>query len=165
MEELELDSSQPVLLTPEGYARLQSELTRLTVEKRAEIAERIRASKDHGEFSEDNSELEEVKIEQAIVESRITDLKTIFANAEVLESKDIPVDHVGLGSRVTVHDVERGFEFEVRLVASVEANPDEDLISEESPMGQALFGKKIADTVVFEAPVGQIHYRIEKIAR
>jgi len=165
MEELELDSSQPVLLTPEGFKRLQSELTRLTVDKRAEIAERIRASKDHGEFSEDNNELDEVKQEQALVESRINDLKAIFSNAEVLDPNDIPTDHVGLGSRVLVRDKEHDIEFEVRLVASVEANPDEDLISEESPMGQSMMGKKVGDKAQFDAPLGKITYEIANIHR
>ncbi len=152
-------------LTPEGHKRLQDELTRLTVVKRAEIAERLRASMDHGEFSEDNSELDEVKLEQAIVENRINDLRTIFSNSEILEIDQIPTDRVGLGSLVRVKDPERGVEFAVRLVATVEANPDEDLISEESPMGQALVGLKVGDTAEFEAPQGQIRYNVLEIGR
>lgn len=165
MEELELESTQPVLLTPEGHKRLQDELTRLTMEKRAEIAERIRDSKDHGEYSEDNSELDEVKIEQAIVENRINELKAVLSSAEVLQSSQIPTEYVGLGSRVAVRDTERGIEFEVRLVASVEADPDNDLISEESPMGQALVGLKVGEFAEFEAPAGRLRYEVSTIGR
>jgi transcription elongation factor GreA len=165
MEELELEAGGALLLTPEGYERLKAELGHLTTVKRAEIAERIRESIDHGEFSEDNSELDEVKQEQAFIENRISDLKAILSNAEVLDVANIPTDRVGLGSRVTVRDVERGVKFEIRLVATVEANPDEDLISEESPMGQALLGLAKGEHATFEAPVGKITYEIVKIGR
>jgi len=165
MEELELESSQPMLLTPEGHKRLQDELAHLTHVKRAEIAERIRESKDHGEFSEDNNELDEVKMEQAIVEDRINQLKMVLASADVIQADQIPTDQVGLGSRVTVKDGERGIEFEVRMVASVEADPDNDYISEESPMGQALMGKKPGETAEFDAPAGRLKYQVAKIGR
>lgn len=165
MEDLELGQSLPLLLTPEGYKRLKEELRRLTHEKRAEIAERIRASKDHGEFSEDNSELDEVKVEQAIVEGRISDLKAIFANAEILNEAEIPTDRVGLGSVVTVRDLDHGDTFAVRLVSAVESNPDEELISDESPMGQSLIGKKVGDKAVFVAPIGTIQYEVLSITR
>lgn len=165
MEELELESSQPLLLTPGGHKRLQDELTRLTTHKRAEIAERIRESKDHGEYSEDNNELDEVKIEQAIVENRINELKAVLAAAEVIRPEQISTTNVGLGSKVTIKDDERGIEFEVRMVASVEADPDNDLISEESPMGQALMGKAVNDIAEFEAPAGRLKYQVSKITR
>lgn len=161
MEELELESSAPILLTPEGMARLKEELTRLTVNKRAEIAERIRESKDHGEYAEDNNELDEVKQEQAIVENRISELKATLSNAETLDPRMVPTGEVGLGSFVTLKD-ERGT-FEVRIVASVEANPDEDTVSEESPLGQAVYGRPLGDTVEFNAPGGKMKYVIAKI--
>src|SRR5689334_11540882 len=104
------DTQGGVALTPEGYAALQHELEHLTTVKRPEIAERIRESLQHGEFSEDNSELDEVKFEQAMVEGRIAELKTIFGNAHILDNGSIPTDHVGLGSLVTVSDPEYGDE-------------------------------------------------------
>jgi transcription elongation factor GreA len=165
MEELELEQSQPILLTPEGHKRLQEELNHLTMVKRAEIAERIRESKDHGEFSEDNSELDEVKQEQAIVEERINHLRTIFSNSEILDPAQIPTDRVGLGSVVHVQDAERNVEFSVRMVTTVEADPDTDLISEESPMGQALMGCKVGETAEFEAPAGVLRYKVAKISK
>jgi transcription elongation factor GreA len=165
MEELELESSEPILLTKEGHDRLQEELRRLSVDKRSEIAQRIRESKDHGEYSEDNNELDEVKIEQAMVENRINELKRVLSNSEVLDSKKISTKKVGLGSRVTVRETRRRNEFEVRIVASAEANPDDDTISEESPLGQALMGREVDDTVDYEAPAGTLRYKITRIRR
>jgi transcription elongation factor GreA len=165
MEELQVESSEPILLTKEGYERLQEELRRLSIDKRAEIAERIRESKDHGEYSEDNNELDEVKIEQAMVENRINELKLVLSNADVLDSKKISTKRVGLGSRVTVRETKRRNEFEVRIVASAEANPDEDQISEESPLGQALMGREVDDTIDYEAPAGVLRYKITRIRR
>lgn len=162
--ELELEQSAPVLLTVEGHTRLKAELQHLTVTKRAEIASRIRESKDHGEFSEDNNELDEIKIEQAMVESRITLLKTILSGAEILEIDRVPTEYVGLGSIVTVQDIDRDFDFSIRIVASIEANADEDLISEESPLGEALLGLKPGDIAEFEAPDGKIKYKVTKIS-
>src|SRR5580658_5588180 len=104
--QLSSETSQGVLLTSSGYAALQAELEHLTLVKRPEIADRIRESQQHGEFSEDNSELDEVKFEQAMVETRIAELKSIFGNAHVLEPENIPTDRVGIGSLVTVEDVE-----------------------------------------------------------
>ena len=154
-----------VALTPEGYASLQHELEHLTTVKRPEIAERIRESLQHGEFSEDNSELDEVKFEQAMVEGRIAELKSIFGNAHVIENGSIPTDHVGLGSRVTVNDPEYGDEFEVRVVSSVEADPSRDLISNESPMGTALLGHSVGETVECETPDGKKKFKVVAIAR
>lgn len=165
MEELELEGAQPILLTKEGYERLQEELRRLSIDKRAEIAQRLRESKDHGEYSEDNSELDEVKVEQAMVENRINELKLVLSNTEVLDPKKIPIKNVGLGSRVTLRETKRRMEFEVRIVASAEANPDKDLISEESPLGRAIMGKAVEETVDYEAPAGALRYKIVKIRR
>jgi transcription elongation factor GreA len=167
MDELDLIAQPggPILLTPEGYRALQAELEKLTVEKRADIAERIRDSKQHGEFSEDNTELDEIKFEQALIETRISELKGLFANAQMLDVDLIPTDQVGVGSYVTVEDAERGIKFEVRMVASVEADPDNDLISYESPMGQALFARAVGDVVEFDAPAGRLRYKITGIRR
>lgn len=165
MEPLDtLSAAEPIYLTAEGLQMLQQELQTLMVDKRAEIAERIRASKDHGEFSEDNNELDEVKQQQAIIENRISELKAILANTEVLTIDMISTDRVGLGSRVAVKDAVRGIEFEIQLVSGVEADPDRDLISEDSPMGQALLGREVGEIAEFDAPVGLVSYEIVKIS-
>lgn len=154
-----------IYLTPEGYQALQQELEHLTVTKRPEIADRIRESQQHGEFSEDNNELDEVKFEQAMVENRIAELKTIFGNAHVLEPHQIPTEHVGIGSMVKVRDLEYDDEFEVRVVVSIEADPAKDLISNESPMGTALYGHPVGSSVEFEAPEGKKRYKILAISK
>jgi len=167
MNEVELmnEPQSGILLTPEGYRTLQHELEHLTTTKRPEIADRIRESQQHGEFSEDNSELDEVKFEQAMVESRIAELKTIFGNAHVIELDSIPIDRVGIGSLIKVEDTEYDDAFEIRLVSSIEADPNRDLISNESPMGTALWGHEQGETVVFDAPEGKKRYRILEIKR
>jgi transcription elongation factor GreA len=152
-------------LTPEGFKSLQEELDHLTVVKRPEIADRIRESQQHGEFSEDNSELDEVKFEQAMVENRIAELKTIFGNATVLDDAMIPTEYVGVGSRVQVEDTDFGDSFEIRIVTSIEADPSRDLLSNESPMGTALLGHSPGDKVTFEAPEGKKHYKVLKISK
>ncbi len=154
-----------IYLTPEGHQTLQRELEHLTMTKRPEIADRIRESQQHGEFSEDNNELDEVKFEQAMVENRIAELKTIFGNAHVLEAHQIPTDHVGIGSVVTVGDLEYGDEFDVRVVVSIEADPAKDLISNESPMGTALFGHGVGESVEFDAPEGKKRYKVISIRK
>lgn len=154
-----------LLLTPSGYKTLESELEHLTQVKRPEIADRIRESQQHGEFSEDNSELDEVKFEQAMVENRIAELKAIFGTAQILDLSTIPTDHVTLGSLVTVRDLDFDDEFQVRIVASIEADPEKDLISNESPMGTALIGHEEGEDVSFETPDGKKRYKVLKIGR
>lgn len=152
-------------LTPEGYASLQQELEHLTLVKRPEIADRIRESQTHGEFAEDNSELDEVKFEQAMVENRVAELKTIFSNAHVIDMDHVPTDTVGLGSMVSVQDLDYGDEFDIRIVSSVEADPTKDLVSNESPLGMALFGHGTGETIKFDAPEGIKSYKVVKITR
>lgn len=159
------EQSGGVLLTPDGYKKLQLELEQLTLVKRPEIADRIRESQSHGEFAEDNSELDEVKFEQAMVEGRIAELKSVFGNAHLLDMKSVPTDFVGLGSMVKVKDIEYGDDFEVRLVSSIESDPNNDSVSNESPLGMAIVGHSKGDTVQFTAPEGVKRYKILDISR
>lgn len=154
-----------ILLTSRGYDQLKKELEQLTSVKRPEIADRIRESQQHGEFSEDNNELDEVKFEQAMVENRIAELKTIFGNAHVLDESTLLTDRVGIGTLVMVHDGAYDDEFEIRIVSSFEADPANDLISSESPMGTALMGHGAGEDIVFEAPEGKKRYRIVSIRK
>lgn len=166
MDDTKLNDNQGgLLLTPEGFKALHEELDHLTVVKRPEIAGRIRESLQHGEFSEDNSELDEVKFEQAMVENRIAELKGIFGSAQVLDLDTVPTDFVGVGSRVVVLDPVFQDEFEVRIVASIEADPSRDLISNESPLGTALIGHKPGEEVQFNAPEGVKKYKVVSITK
>lgn len=159
------DASGGIWLTAGGFKALQKELEHLTLVKRPEIADRIRASQEHGEFSEDNNELDEVKFEQAIVESRVAELKTIFGTAQILDTNMIPTEHVGMGSVATLEDKEFGETFQVRVVSTIEADPNKELISNESPMGQALWGAAAGEIISFVAPDGKRSYSLLSISK
>ncbi|GMV38143.1 MAG: hypothetical protein AMXMBFR61_26510 [Fimbriimonadales bacterium] len=155
-----------VLLTEKGYKRLSDELAQLTSVRRPEIAERIRASKEQGEFADDNSEFEEAKREQAIVESRIAELKELLSSAQKLSARNIPTDRVGIGSVVVLRNLKKRKEqIEVRVVTVFEADPDEGSISSDSPWGQALLGRAVGDKVVINAPAGELHFEILEIRK
>lgn len=153
-----------IVLTAEGYARIEKDLERLRTVDRRQVADRIRDSKQFGEFAE-NAEYEDAKMEQAFVEGRIQDLKRILQIAQILQEADIPTDVVGLGSIVTVREVGTKEDWEFRLVGSVESDPDSDRISDESPVGQSLLGKKVGDTVNVRIPDGHIKYKVLHIRK
>ncbi|MBV6457041.1 MAG: Transcription elongation factor GreA [Fimbriimonadaceae bacterium] len=163
MESIESTTQSQILLTPEGYKTLQEELEHLTTVKRQEIADRLRDSREHGEFSEDNSELDEVKSEQAMVENRIADLRAIFAAAQVIDVNALSSDSVQIGTYVNVEGVDNSVTFEFRVVSSIEADPDRDLVSDESPLGTAVLGRNPGEVVQVEAPAGAIRYKIVSI--
>jgi transcription elongation factor GreA len=153
-----------IVLTPEGYEKIDKELERLRTVERHAVADRIRDAKQFGEFTE-NAEYEEAKKEQAFIEGRIQELRHVLQNAQILQDDEVPTDHVGIGSLVTVTDVDTGDEWEFKLVGSFESDPDNDKISDESPIGEALYGKKVGDTVDVTIPDGQIQYRIDNIRK
>jgi transcription elongation factor GreA len=153
-----------IILTAEGYARIEKELEHLRTVERHEVADRIRDAKAFGEFAE-NAEYDDAKNEQAFVEGRIQELRSIVQNAQILSDDEIPTDMVGLGSVVKVTDLDSEDEWEFRLVGFVESDPDNDRISDESPVGQALLGKKVGDEVTVAIPDGQIRYRIDSIRK
>ena len=159
-----MNNENRIVLTPRGYEKIVRELERLRTVERREVAERIRESKQFGELTE-NAEYDDAKIEQAFLEGRIQDLKHVMQIAIVLRDEDIPVDEVGLGSIVTVLDIDENEEWEFTLVGSVESDPDNDMISDESPIGEALLGRKVGDEVVVKIPDGKIRYRIERIRK
>src|SRR5688500_567364 len=128
------------------------------------MAEHIRQAKDLGDVAE-NPEYEDAKTEQAFLEGRIADLKLVLGNCTVIEDEDIPTDHVGLGSVVKVKDLEMDEDWEFTLVGSFEADPDEDRISNESPIGAALFEKKVGDEVTIHVPNGDVQYKVVSIRR
>lgn len=153
-----------LILTPEGLKKIEEELEHLRTVHRKAVAERIRESKQFGELSE-NAEYEEAKNEQAFVEGRILELKRILQNAHVIEADEVHTDEVGIGSKVTVRDLDSNEEWVYTIVGSVEADPGEDRISDESPVGQALIGKKVGDVVTVEIPAGAARYEIVKITK
>lgn len=153
-----------IILTPKGHDKLEQRLDYLRNTQRPNVAERLRDSKQFGDLTE-NAEYEDAKQEQALVESQILDLRRVLQVAQVLDPADIPTDHIGLGSIVKMTNQENDDEWEFTLVSSVEADPDNELISDESPIGEALVGKKVADLVSIQVPNGIVHYRIDSIRK
>ncbi|MCX6374647.1 MAG: transcription elongation factor GreA, partial [Armatimonadetes bacterium] len=113
----------------------------------------------------ENSEYEDAKVEQAFVEGRILELKHVVQNASIIDEKEIPTDVVGVGSRVTVRDLETNDEWEYTIVGSVEADPSEDRISNESPVGESLIDRSVGDVIEVDIPAGKARYRIIKIGK
>ncbi len=153
-----------IVLTPNGRDKLEQKLDHLRSVQRREVAERIRDSRQFGDLAE-NAEYEDAKTEQALVESQIHEIRRVLQIAQVLESADIPTDHIGIGSIVTMTNQETDDEWELTLVSSVEADPDNDLISDESPVGEALVDKRVGDSVVIYVPNGTLRYRIDNIRK
>ncbi len=153
-----------VVLTKEGLEKLENELEHLKSVKREEVAERIKQAIAFGDISE-NSEYEDAKNEQAFIEGRIMSLEKTLKNARLMEDNDIRTDVVSLGSKVTLKEVKTGREVAVTIVSSVESKLKDGKISDESPVGRAVMGKKVKSTVEVEAPAGKIKYKILKVEK
>lgn len=154
--------SNAIKLTKEGLLALEAELDELKSTKRKEIAEKIKVALSFGDLSE-NSEYDEAKNEQAIMEARIADIEAMLKNAEIIDESAIDTERVSIGARVLVkirkpsgEEMER----EYRIVGSNEANPREGRISDESAIGKALIGNRIGAEVDVEVPAGVMHYEI-----
>jgi transcription elongation factor GreA len=153
-------TNQETFLTPEGYQKLEEELALLKTVRRPEIAAAIHEAKMDGDVTE-NAGYEEAKRQQAFLEGRIITVETMLKNAVLIET-DGPSDTVVLGSRVTV--VEDGFDPEsYTIVGSAEANPGDGRISNESPLGKALIGRKVGDMVTFKTPGGLAEMKLIRI--
>ncbi len=154
-------AEKPIFLTPEGRAKLEAELEHLRSVRRAEVAERIHSAKEEGDIME-NSAYDEAKNEQAFVEGRILTIEQMLKNA-VLIDESRSADSVGLGSYVTI--VERGASDEdvFHIVGSAEADPTRGRISNESPVGRALLGKRAGDEVQVKIPDGVRYLKIKEI--
>ena len=153
-----------VILTQEGYDKLEKELNYLKTDKRADIAERIKVALGFGDLSE-NSEYDEAKNAQAENEVRIAELENKLRHAKIIDEKDIDTDVVQVGNIVKVLDIEFNEEIEYTIVGSTEVNLAENKISNESPIGKALLGAKKGATVEVDAPAGVIKYEIRKITK
>jgi transcription elongation factor GreA len=149
-----------VYVTPEGLKKLEDELEHLRTVKRQEVAQRLHEAMEDGELIE-NAEYEAAKNEQAFVEGRILELEHMLAQAQVIEpGKSTGV--VGIGSTVVIQEDSKPAET-YTIVGAAEANPREGLISNESPLGQALLDHKVGDDVDVRAPAGTLRFRIVKI--
>jgi transcription elongation factor GreA len=154
-------NNKPTYLSKDGLERLRAELDELVNVRRPDIAARIHDAKEHGDLTE-NAEYEDAKNEQAFVEGRIQQLEALIKNATIIEENHSH-DHVDIGSTVTVKSTDGGEEH-FTIVGSTEAKPGEGRISNESPVGRALLGKKKGEKVVVRVPAGDFTYTIVKIA-
>ena len=143
-----------VILTPEGLEKLKAELEDLTTTKRREVAERIKDAREYGDISE-NSEYDDAKNEQAMLESRILSLEEKLRSATVVDAKELTTDVVQVGTAVKVKDSESGKSVTYTIVGSTEANPAEKKLSNESPVGRALIGHGKGETVEVQLPNGK----------
>ena len=151
-----------VILTAEGYEKLKQEIEFLQNDKRREVADRIRVAREFGDIAE-NAEYDDAKNEQALLEARIAKLEEQLAAARVIEADEITSDVVSIGSRVKLKDVDANETVEYHIVGSAEANPAERKLSNESPVGKAILGRKKGEVVEVAAPRGSLKYKIMDI--
>ena len=148
-----------VILTAEGYKKLQQEIEFLSNDKRREVAERIRIAREFGDNME-NAEYDSAKNDQAHLEARIAMLEERLKNARVVTKKEIKSGEVSVGTKVRLRDVKAGKTVEYHIVGSAEADPAENKLSNESPVGKAIMGRKKGEVVEVAAPRGSLKYKI-----
>lgn len=156
--------AEEVLLTEKGYKKLEEELEKLTTVKRREIAKRIKTAREFGDISE-NSEYDDAKNEQAFVEGRIKEIKNLIDNAKIIKEDEVSNDKVNLGTTVRLHNIDEDKFVTYKLVGTAEADPLDNKISNESPIGKAILGKNVGDKVKVKVPKGVIKYEILSIEK
>ncbi|EGG82435.1 transcription elongation factor greA [Lachnospiraceae bacterium 2_1_46FAA] len=157
-------ADKKTILTYAGLKKLEEELENLKVVKRKEVAGKIKEAREQGDLSE-NAEYDAAKDEQRDIEARIEELEKILKNAEVVVEDEVDLDKISIGCTVTVYDNEFEEEIEFKIVGSTEANSLEGKISNESPVGKALIGRKVDDVVEVETQAGVMEYKVLKIER
>lgn len=152
------------ILTYAGLKQLEDELQNLKVFKRKEVAQKIKEAREQGDLSE-NAEYDAAKDEQRDIEARIEEIEKILKNAEVVVEDEIDLDKINIGCKVKVHDMEFDEELEFSIVGSTEANSLLYKISNESPVGRALIGKRKVDIATVETQAGEMQYKVLEITR
>lgn len=150
------------ILTDDGLKKCEMELDLLKTVKRREVAEKIKLALSFGDLSE-NSEYDEAKNDQAKLEARILELEALLQNAKVIDEEELSTEAVHVGTTARVLDLEYNDEISYHIVGSTEADPKRGRISDESPVGRALLGKKVGDTVRVDAPAGELSFQILEI--
>ena len=159
-----MNNEKKLYITHEGLKKLEEELEFLRTTRRAEVAERIKRAKEFGDLSE-NAEYEEAKKEQAFVEGRILTLEKMLAHAQLIEASETDTQIVSVGSKVHLINLDNKKEIEYTIVGSYESDPKLNKISDESPLGKALLGRRSKDFIRVKAPAGEFHYQILRISR
>lgn len=156
--------TKQTVLTNEGLKKLEEELDELKGVKRREVAEKIKVALGYGDLSE-NSEYDEAKNEQGMIEARIVEIEAILKNVKIIDADTLTTEHVQLGNTVKVKNVADGTTRELSIVGTKEVNMAQGKISDESPIGRALMGHAKGDVVTVEAPAGAFKYEILEIGR
>lgn len=157
-------AANQTFLTAEGYKKLAEELDYLRTTGREQIAEKIKEARSFGDLSE-NAEYDEAMNEQAIMESKIARLEEELKNAQILDDDDVRTDVIGIGSYVKVNDLTYNEALEFQIIGKAQANPDENRLSDESPIGRSLLGHAVGETVDVEVPGGTISLEIVSISK
>lgn len=157
-----MENNEELLLTKDGLEKLENELNHLRTVKRKDIAARIKEAISFGDIT-DNSEYEDAKNEQAFIEGRIITLEKLLRRARLLEKDESNDEHVALGSTVKLKEIKSKREYEYTIVSTAEADPTELKISNESPVGKAIFGLGVGEKVEVKVPAGTFTYKIEAI--
>ena len=152
------------ILTSEGLKKLEDELDDLIVVKRKEVAQKIKEAREQGDLSE-NAEYDAAKDEQRDIEARIEEIEKILKNAEIVDEDEVNTDTINVGCQVKILDCEFDEELTYKIVGSTEANSLKGKISNESPVGRALIGKKVGEMVSVETQVGTVQYKVLDIQR
>ena len=150
------------ILTREGLRKHEDELHELKVVRRKEVAQKIKEAREQGDLSE-NAEYDAAKDEQRDIEARIEELEKILKNVEVVDDEDVTADRVMIGSSIRIFDIEYNEELSYKIVGSTEANSIKGKISNESPVGKALIGAHVGDTVTVHSPAGESQYKVLEI--
>ena len=156
--------SEEVLLTQDGYNKVVAEHEYLVSVRRAEVSEHLKEAKSYGDLSE-NAEYDAAKDEQAELEDRILKLEAMIRNAKIVTEEELTGDHVNLGLGVRVKDVKTGEEETYTIVGIINADPFNNKISNESPVGKALLGHKVGDVVEVETELGMLNLQVMEIIR
>lgn len=156
--------NKEILVTPNGYKKLEEELEQLKTVKRHDVTEKIKNAISYGDISE-NSEYEDAKNEQAFVEGRILTIENMLRNAKVIKGDEVKTDRVRVGAKVSLEDLEFNETVEYTIVGSTEADPEANLISNESPLGVAILGKRRGDVCDVNTPSGVLKYKILSIKK
>ena len=152
------------ILTSEGLKKLEDELDDLIVVKRKEVAQKIKEAREQGDLSE-NAEYDAAKDEQRDIEARIEEIEKILKNAEIVDEDEVDLETINIGCQIKILDIEFNDELIYKIVGSTEANSLKGKISNESPVGRALIGKRVGDLVEVETQVGIVQYKVLDIQR
>lgn len=151
-------------MSRESYDKLVAELDDLKINKRKEVAERLKVARSYGDLSE-NAEYDEAKNEQAILEAQINELQYTIDNAEIVDDDNISVDEIGMSSKITIKRLDNGKVQTFTIVGTNHANVKEGLISDESPIGKAAMKKRVGDIFIVEAPAGELKFEVVEISK